>query len=127
MQNICIECGNTFGARSAKNTICSTACVKARRKRLQREARERKQILAQGIEQDFLSPIEVEKRKLKVTKSQEHEAAVDAFIPKAEKYANKIIKNFQDRIDREKKDIWCLEYLNKMNDLTIKAGLRIAF
>ena len=47
-----------------------------------------------------------------------HEEAVNEFIPVAEAYANKHVKP-------SKTQKWTRTYMDKMNELTIAAGLRV--
>ncbi|HDZ25169.1 hypothetical protein LCGC14_1462950 [marine sediment metagenome] len=55
----------------------------------------------------------------------DHEELIDQYIPEAERYANVIIPGWREyQVGRGD---WSLVFLEKMNELTIAAGLRVPF
>ncbi|HEA65414.1 MAG TPA: hypothetical protein ENI07_01130 [Desulfobacterales bacterium] len=55
----------------------------------------------------------------------DHEEAIDQFIPEAEKYADAIIPGWREY--QAGRGDWSLVFLDRMNELTIAAGLRVPF
>ena len=56
----------------------------------------------------------------------DHEEMINEFIPEAERYADYCIADWFKDPSKER-NLWSRIFLDRMNDLTIAAGLRVPF
>jgi predicted nucleic acid-binding Zn ribbon protein len=93
----CVVCGAEFTPRNSRELTCSKECSNLRRLRSDRDAKRRRRL-------------------------SKHEKKINEFIPKAVRHANKRVPDWSGSDERAAK--WDQVYFQRMNELTINAGLR---
>lgn len=112
-QRICPECQQSFTPKIKNAVVCSPECRKQRNTRRERERKRKLRLLAKK-ETLFAN--------VRSIKDPEHEKSVNAFIARAEAYADEAVPGGNKPQNR---DQWNLVFHRKMDELTIQAGLRV--